>query len=100
MTSISVERDELLRAGRGEVVALAIPARAEYVALCRLALTGIARTRALAPERVAASRSTFRSSDAADGILRRRAASARKRRYQAARRLRNDREPWSDGPDS
>src|ERR671930_2443786 len=53
MASISVERDELLRAGRGEVVALAIPARAEYVALCRLALTGIARTRALAPEVVA-----------------------------------------------
>jgi serine/threonine-protein kinase RsbW len=53
MASISVERDELLRAGRGEVVALAIPARAEYVALCRLALTGIARTRALAPELVA-----------------------------------------------
>jgi serine/threonine-protein kinase RsbW len=53
MASISVERDELLQAGRGEVVALAIPARAEYVALCRLALTGIARTRALAPELVA-----------------------------------------------
>ena len=53
MTSISMERDELRRAGRGEVVALAIPARAEYVALCRLALTGIARTRALAPELVA-----------------------------------------------
>src|ERR671930_1824521 len=53
MTSISMERDELRRAGRGEVVALSIPARAEYVALCRLALTGIARTRALAAEVVA-----------------------------------------------
>jgi serine/threonine-protein kinase RsbW len=53
MTSISMEREDLRRAGRGEVVALAIPARAEYVALCRLALTGIARTRALAPELVA-----------------------------------------------
>src|SRR5919201_1163665 len=53
MASISVERDELLRAGRGGVVALTIPARPEYVALCRLALTGIARTRALSPELVA-----------------------------------------------
>jgi serine/threonine-protein kinase RsbW len=35
------------------VVALTIPARAEYIALCRLALTGLARTRALAPEVVA-----------------------------------------------
>ena len=32
------------------VVALTIPARAEYIALCRLALTGIARTRALQDE--------------------------------------------------
>jgi serine/threonine-protein kinase RsbW len=38
--------------GRG-VVALTIPARAEYIALCRLALTGIARTRALQEEVVA-----------------------------------------------
>jgi serine/threonine-protein kinase RsbW len=53
MASISMERDELLRTGRGELVALSIPARAEFVALCRLALTGIARTRALAPEVVA-----------------------------------------------
>jgi serine/threonine-protein kinase RsbW len=36
-------------AGTG-VVALAIPARAEYVALCRLALTGLARIRALESE--------------------------------------------------
>src|SRR3954451_8495753 len=35
------------------VVALTIPARAEYIALCRLALTGIARTRALEEEVVA-----------------------------------------------
>ena len=32
------------------VVALTIPARAEFIALCRLALTGLARTRALRPE--------------------------------------------------
>jgi serine/threonine-protein kinase RsbW len=37
----------------GGVVALTIPARAEFIALCRLALTGLARTRALAPEVVA-----------------------------------------------
>jgi serine/threonine-protein kinase RsbW len=35
------------------LVALTIPARAEFVALCRLALTGLARTRALKPEVVA-----------------------------------------------
>jgi serine/threonine-protein kinase RsbW len=35
------------------VVALTIPARAEYIALCRLALTGLARTRALQAEVVA-----------------------------------------------
>jgi serine/threonine-protein kinase RsbW len=35
------------------VVALTIPARAEYIALCRLALTGLARTRALQEEVVA-----------------------------------------------
>ena len=35
------------------VVALTIPARAEFIALCRLALAGLARTRALAPEVVA-----------------------------------------------
>src|SRR5919109_2760535 len=53
MVSISMERESSRPTGRAEVVALAIPARAEYVALCRLALTGIARTRALAPELVA-----------------------------------------------
>jgi serine/threonine-protein kinase RsbW len=35
------------------VVALTIPARAEFIALCRLALAGLARTRSLAPEVVA-----------------------------------------------
>jgi serine/threonine-protein kinase RsbW len=35
------------------VVALTIPARAEFIALCRLALTGLARTRALPAEVVA-----------------------------------------------
>lgn len=35
------------------VVALTIPARAEYIVLCRLALTGIARTRALQDEVIA-----------------------------------------------
>jgi serine/threonine-protein kinase RsbW len=53
MVSISMERESSRPTGRAEVVALSIPARAEYVALCRLALTGIARTRALAPEVVA-----------------------------------------------
>jgi serine/threonine-protein kinase RsbW len=53
MASISVERERSVSSERGGVVALTIPARPEYVALCRLALTGIARTRALAPELVA-----------------------------------------------
>src|SRR5215211_1045968 len=53
MASISVERESSVSSERGGVVALTIPARPEYVALCRLALTGIARTRALAPELVA-----------------------------------------------
>jgi serine/threonine-protein kinase RsbW len=53
MASISVERESSVSSERGCVVALTIPARPEYVALCRLALTGIARTRALAPELVA-----------------------------------------------
>jgi serine/threonine-protein kinase RsbW len=34
----------------GSVVSLSIPARAEYIVLCRLALTGLARSRALEPE--------------------------------------------------
>jgi serine/threonine-protein kinase RsbW len=53
MTSISVERHNSRPGESGAVVALAIPARAEYVALCRLALTGIVRTRDLPPEVVA-----------------------------------------------
>jgi serine/threonine-protein kinase RsbW len=35
------------------VVALSIPARAEYIALCRLALTGLARVRDFQPETLA-----------------------------------------------
>jgi serine/threonine-protein kinase RsbW len=35
------------------VVALSIPAKAEYIVLCRLALTGLAQVRALEPEVVA-----------------------------------------------
>jgi serine/threonine-protein kinase RsbW len=42
-----------MRSNGAGVVALTIPARAEFVALCRLALTGLARTRALRPEVVA-----------------------------------------------
>jgi serine/threonine-protein kinase RsbW len=53
MTTISMERENSVPGEEGGVVALTIPARAEYVALCRLALTGIARTRAMAPELVA-----------------------------------------------
>lgn len=39
--------------GDGMVVRLRIPARPEYITLCRLALTGIARLRALSDELVA-----------------------------------------------
>src|SRR5438552_17235389 len=39
--------------GDGMVVRLKIPARAEYITLCRLALTGIARLRSLSDELVA-----------------------------------------------
>jgi serine/threonine-protein kinase RsbW len=53
MATISMERENSVPGEQGGVVALTIPARAEYVALCRLALTGIARTRAMAPELVA-----------------------------------------------
>jgi serine/threonine-protein kinase RsbW len=53
MASITIEREDLLSSARGALVALTIPARPEYVALCRLALTGLARTRALSPEVVA-----------------------------------------------
>jgi serine/threonine-protein kinase RsbW len=37
----------------GQTVRLTIPARAEYITLCRLALTGIARVRALSDELLA-----------------------------------------------
>ena len=36
--------------GSGATVRLTIPARAEYITLCRLALTGIARVRDLSDE--------------------------------------------------
>jgi serine/threonine-protein kinase RsbW len=36
--------------GMGAIVRLTIPARAEYITLCRLALTGIARVRDLSDE--------------------------------------------------
>ena len=52
-TTTSMEREDFLPGEDGGVVALTIPARPEYVALCRLALTGIARTRALSAELVA-----------------------------------------------
>src|SRR5947207_15389542 len=39
--------------GNGATVRLTIPARAEYITLCRLALTGIARVRALSDETLA-----------------------------------------------
>src|SRR5919109_4061740 len=39
--------------GNGSTVRLTIPARAEYITLCRLALTGIARLRALSDELLA-----------------------------------------------
>jgi serine/threonine-protein kinase RsbW len=39
--------------GSGAIVRLIIPARAEYITLCRLALTGIARVRDLSEELLA-----------------------------------------------
>src|SRR2546426_8893418 len=39
--------------GTGTTVRLTIPARAEYITLCRLALTGIARVRPLSEEMLA-----------------------------------------------
>jgi serine/threonine-protein kinase RsbW len=53
MASISVGREEPYSVERGGVVALTIPARPEFIALGRLALTGLARTRALSQEVVA-----------------------------------------------
>jgi serine/threonine-protein kinase RsbW len=52
MASVSLEQ-ESRDSERSGLVALTIPARAEYVALSRLALAGLARTRALTPELVA-----------------------------------------------
>jgi serine/threonine-protein kinase RsbW len=42
--------DTVASNGDGAIVRLTIPARAEYITLCRLALTGIARVRALSEE--------------------------------------------------
>jgi serine/threonine-protein kinase RsbW len=53
MASISVARGGPLPGERDGVVALTIPARPEFIALGRLALTGLARTRALSQEIVA-----------------------------------------------
>ncbi len=54
MGGADIERETNVSNGthRG-VVALSIPAKAEYIVLCRLALTGLARARALEPELVA-----------------------------------------------
>jgi serine/threonine-protein kinase RsbW len=53
MASISMEREGSFAGERGGVVALTIPARPEYIALGRLALTGLSRTRSLSAEVVA-----------------------------------------------
>jgi serine/threonine-protein kinase RsbW len=53
MASISMERGGSVRDEHGGMVALTVPARAEFIALGRLALTGLARTRALSGEIVA-----------------------------------------------
>jgi serine/threonine-protein kinase RsbW len=53
MASISMERGGSVPGERGGIVALTVPARAEFIALGRLALTGLARTRALCAEIVA-----------------------------------------------
>jgi serine/threonine-protein kinase RsbW len=53
MASISIDRGGSLPGERGGIVALTVPARAEFIALGRLALTGLARTRALSAEIVA-----------------------------------------------
>jgi serine/threonine-protein kinase RsbW len=53
MASISMERGGAVPGERGGIVALTVPARAEFIALGRLALTGLARTRALSAEIVA-----------------------------------------------
>jgi serine/threonine-protein kinase RsbW len=53
MASVSMERGGSLPGERGGIVALTVPARAEFIALGRLALTGLARTRVLSAEIVA-----------------------------------------------
>ena len=53
MVSVSMERGDSLPGERGGIVALTVPARAEFIALGRLALTGLARTRVLSAEIVA-----------------------------------------------
>jgi serine/threonine-protein kinase RsbW len=53
MASISMERGGSVRGERDGIVALTVPARAEFIALGRLALTGLARTRVLSAEIVA-----------------------------------------------
>ncbi len=53
MATISLEREGSISLERDGVVALTIPARPEFIALGRLALTGLARTRALSQEVVA-----------------------------------------------
>ena len=53
MASVSMERGGSLPGERDGIVALTVPARAEFIALGRLALTGLARTRALSAEIVA-----------------------------------------------
>jgi serine/threonine-protein kinase RsbW len=53
MASISMERESSVPGERGGVVALTVPARAEFIGLGRLGLTGLARKRALSAEIVA-----------------------------------------------
>jgi serine/threonine-protein kinase RsbW len=53
MASISMERESSVPGERDGIVALTVPARPEFIALGRLALTGLARTRALSAEIVA-----------------------------------------------
>jgi serine/threonine-protein kinase RsbW len=53
MVSVSMERGGSFPGERGGIVALTVPARAEFIALGRLALTGLARTRVLSAEIVA-----------------------------------------------
>lgn len=53
MASVSMERGGSLPGERAGIVALTVPARAEFIALGRLALTGLARTRILSAEIVA-----------------------------------------------